>query len=230
MRHFFDKLRERHAHYHECRDEMMLHMIGRRGHGHGRGFGRFGGGDDETGGRDFRAGRKLSSGDLQLIILSLLEEKPCHGYEVIKALEERTNGFYAPSPGMVYPALTYLEEVGQASVVQEGNKKQYNITDEGRAWLNENRDRVEAILSRLTAIGDKMDRIREVFGEKLDRHASRFGMSVEDDGGRFVKELNQARNALKAAIRSHAGAGEDEQRRIAAILAEAARQIEAGGK
>lgn len=229
MKQFIRKLREHHHMHHEWHDHMR-HMIGRHGRGHGHGG--FGGGfDDEAGGggRDFRSGRKLSSADLQLIILALLEEKPRHGYEVIKALEERTNGFYAPSPGMVYPALTYLEEVGQASVTQEGNKKLYEITAEGRASLAENRPRVDAILSKLTFIGDKMDRIREVFGEKLDRHAGRFGMSVEEDGSRFITALNNARFALKAALRSKIGASEAEQRRIAAILEAATLEIENPG-
>src|SRR6202158_3229989 len=75
------------------------------------------------GGRGFFGGRKLGSGELQLVILALLEERPRHGYEIIKALEETSKGFYAPSPGMVYPALTYLEEVGYATVEAEGSKK-----------------------------------------------------------------------------------------------------------
>src|SRR5208282_842328 len=99
----------------------FLHSIGRH-HG-GRGFGGFVAGF--TGGRglgggSFRTGRKLSSADLQLIILALLAEKPSHGYELIKSLEERSSGFYSPSPGMVYPALSYLEEIGHASVEPEG--------------------------------------------------------------------------------------------------------------
>ncbi len=68
------------------------------------------------GGRGFGMGRKLGSADLQLLILRLLDEKPSHGYEIIKALDEHSNGFYVPSPGMVYPALTYLEELGFATV------------------------------------------------------------------------------------------------------------------
>ena len=70
--------------------------------------GGFGGGMG-MGGRAFRAGRRLASGDLQLVLLALLAERASHGYELIKALEERSGGFYSPSPGMVYPALTWLE-------------------------------------------------------------------------------------------------------------------------
>src|ERR1700751_2604728 len=88
---------------------------------------------------DLRAGRKLGADDLQLLILALLAEKPSHGYEIIKGLEERSGGFYAPSPGMVYPALTYLEELGYASVEADGAKKLYRISEEGRAYLEQNR-------------------------------------------------------------------------------------------
>src|SRR3979411_2256567 len=93
---------------------------------HGGHFGRFGAGFGHgtgLGGRGFFGGRKLGSGELQLVILALLEERPRHGYEIIKALEETSKGFYAPSPGMVYPALTYLEEVGEATAEADGRKK-----------------------------------------------------------------------------------------------------------
>src|SRR5438105_719498 len=99
-------------------------------------FGRFGGAWSHgagLGGRGFFGGRKLGSGELQLVILALLEESPRHGYEIIKALEETSRGFYTPSPGMVYPALTYLEEVGYATVEAKGSKKLYRITDAGSA-------------------------------------------------------------------------------------------------
>src|SRR6266566_8653140 len=136
----------------------------RRAHGgHFGGFGAafvHGGG---LGGRGFFGGRKLGSGDLQLLIMALLEERPRHGYEIIKALEETSKGFYAPSPGMVYPALTYLEEIGYATVEADGSKKLYRITDAGLAKLNEDRALVDAMLSQLARIGGKMDRVRRAF-------------------------------------------------------------------
>ena len=97
---------------------------------HGRGgFGRFGfGGEFGMGPESFR-GRKMGSVDLRLVLLTLLAERPSHGYELIKSLEERSGGFYSPSPGMVYPALTWLEEVGYAGVTTEGAKKRYAITE-----------------------------------------------------------------------------------------------------
>src|ERR1700727_3711422 len=117
----------------------LYHFIGRH---HGRhGFAPFGRGFMEggMGGRGFGMGRKLASTDLQLLILKLLDEKPRYGYEIIKELEERSKGFYVPSPGMVYPALTYLEELGHAEVETDGSKKLYRITEAGAKYLAENR-------------------------------------------------------------------------------------------
>src|SRR5258708_940328 len=117
----------------------------------------------------FRAGRKLGGDDLQLVILALLAEKPSHGYEIIKALEERSGGFYAPSPGMVYPALTYLEELGYASVEAEGAKKLYCISEEGRAYLEQNRRSVDAIFAQLEWVGAKMEHVRRAFSGEASR-------------------------------------------------------------
>src|SRR6202049_4715714 len=105
------------------------YCAGRGGHGHfGAGGGRpgfFGGpfGGGFRGGGGMRTARVLGSGDLQLLILLLLSEKPRHGYEIIKAIEEHCSGIYTPSPGVVYPALTYLEETGFAVSETEGTKK-----------------------------------------------------------------------------------------------------------
>src|SRR3982750_797803 len=83
-----------------------------------------------------RGARLFEQGDLKYVILRLLEEKPRHGYEIIKDLEGRFGGSYAPSPGTVYPTLTMLEDLGYARVVpEEGGKKIYEITDEGRKYL-----------------------------------------------------------------------------------------------
>lgn len=215
----------RHGHEH-FPDHALLHFAGRRPHG-GRGFGRFGGGfgeDGDRGGRGMRMGRKLSSDDLQLLILALLADKPRHGYEIIKALEERSNGFYAPSPGMVYPALTFLEETGEATVVAEGARKCYHITDAGRAHLAERQDAVDAMFQQFEQIGAKMDRIREAFaGDADDDRAfdGGFGFGF----GRGSKLLHEARTLLKAALIEARQAPADEQRRIAEILKRAAAEI-----
>src|SRR5712692_5528777 len=136
----------------------------------GRFFGGPGRGGRGMGGDDMmRAGRMLAQGDLRLLALALIAEQPRHGYEIIKVLEEKTSGWYAPSPGIVYPTLTYLEEAGYVTAQVEGAKKLYAITDEGRAHLEENRDFVDAVLERFSAIGEKVARMRRRSGADDDR-------------------------------------------------------------
>jgi DNA-binding PadR family transcriptional regulator len=97
-----------------------------------------------------RAARLFEQGDLKYVILRLLEEKPRHGYEIIKDLESRFGGAYAPSPGTVYPTLTMLEDIGYARIVpEEGGKKIYEITDEGRKYLAEHSSTVNDIFERI---------------------------------------------------------------------------------
>ena len=165
----------------------------------------------------FSTGRKLGSGDLQLVLLALLAERPSHGYELIKALEERSGGFYSPSPGMVYPALTWLEEVGYASVTAEGAKKLYSITEAGRAYLDANRAAAEAMLEQLERIGRKMSRVREIFG----------GFDRDDDAG--SEEIDAARRELRWLLLEARRASAEEKARIAAILRQAAAQIRGKG-
>lgn len=197
-------------------------LAGRR---HGGGFGHFAGGfmgGRGMGGHGFRTGRKLGSGELQLVILALLAEKPQHGYEIIKALEERSGGFYAPSPGMVYPALTYLEETDYATVEVEGTKKLYRITVAGETYLAQNRETADAILTQLAWIGKKMGRVREVFGGEGRTEDG------EDPASRIAPELRQAWRELRGALREKIGAPDEEHRRITEILAAALEQIRKG--
>ncbi|HLW93191.1 MAG TPA: PadR family transcriptional regulator [Roseiarcus sp.] len=94
--------------------------------------------------------RVFDHGDLRLVIMALLAEKPRYGYEIIKALEERVGEGYSPSPGVVYPTLTLLEEVGHATVSEEhGGRRLYTLKDEGKAFLEANRATVDAILARI---------------------------------------------------------------------------------
>jgi DNA-binding PadR family transcriptional regulator len=146
---------------------------GRRHHRGGR-FGGYGGrhgGNFGEGGEDLmRARRMLAQGDLRLVALSLIAQAPRHGYEIIKLLEEKTADWYSPSPGIVYPTLTYLEEAGYVTASAEGSKKLYTITDEGRAYLQANRDLVAIVLERLTALGERVVRWRRAArGERDDR-------------------------------------------------------------
>lgn len=110
----------------------------------------------------WRGGRMFEQGDLKFVILRLLDEKPRHGYEIIKELEERSGGRYTPSPGTVYPTLTLLEEMGHASAtLEEGGKKVYAITDAGRQYLLENKSAVDEIIERLAHVG------ASIFGEQI---------------------------------------------------------------
>jgi DNA-binding PadR family transcriptional regulator len=98
-----------------------------------------------------RAARFFEQGDLKYVILRLLDEKPRHGYDIIKELEGRFGGSYAPSPGTVYPTLTMLEDLGYARVVpEEGGKKIYEITEEGRKHLAEHSATVDDIFERIS--------------------------------------------------------------------------------
>jgi len=139
--------------------EMFAMRGGRPGRGFGPGGNRGGRGfgDDEGG----RMGRFLFRGDLRLVILALVENEPRHGYELIKQIEDMTGGFYAPSPGVVYPTLTYLEEAGYVRAEEEGNKKRYSITDEGKAYLDENRPVIGKIFDKMDSIGERIQRRRE---------------------------------------------------------------------
>src|SRR5580693_1431375 len=183
-------------HSHPFRPELF--SMGRH-HG-GQGFGHFasaGGGGFGRGGGGFPTGRKFASTDLHLIILALLADKPRHGYDIIKALEERSKGFYTPSPGMVYPALTYLEEIGYATVEADGSRKLYHITASGQAQLDENRDLVDSMFAQFERVGEKMDRMRRAFsGDESARAA-------EEDlgsGRRGSGAMQRARRELKSAL------------------------------
>jgi len=156
----------RHCEPHEGRWAAGRHH--RRGRHGGFGFGgRHGGGMNPD---DMRAGRMLAQGDLRLIALALIAEEPRHGYEIIKLVEEKTAEWYSPSPGIVYPTLTYLEEAGYVTASAEGSKKLYTITDEGRAYLAANRELVDVVLARLAAVGERVSRWqRDTRGERSDR-------------------------------------------------------------
>jgi DNA-binding PadR family transcriptional regulator len=140
----------------------------RRGRFGGFGFnGRHGGGMNPE---DMRAGRMLAQGDLRLVALALIAQAPRHGYEIIKLVEEKTADWYSPSPGIVYPTLTFLEEAGYVTVSSEGAKKLYTITAEGRAHLDANKELADVVLDRLSAIGERVNRWRRTArGEREQR-------------------------------------------------------------
>jgi len=200
--------------------------FGRRGFAGfgGGGFGPFAAGfagrGGGHGGRIFRAGKMLADGDLRLIVLALLDDGPRHGYDIIKALEERSHGIYSPSPGVVYPTLTFLEEAGYATATNEGNKKIYAITPAGRTHLFENREIVDMVLAGMDKFGRKMARARAWWeGGEEQRQAP------DRDIPGVINELNEARRTLKAAIAERIGGSAEEQRRVAQILTDAAASI-----
>ncbi len=199
----------------------LHHFFGRH-HG-GRGFGPFGRGFIEgggMGGRGFGMGRKLASVDLQLLILGLLAEKPRHGYEIIKALDERSKGFYIPSPGMVYPALTYLEEIGHATVEADGARKLYHITEMGKQQLESNRGAADALFAQFGRVGERMERVRRAMSAEEMGEAADAGHEQ-----RGSKELMRARRDLKAALADKWESSREEQQRVADILRRAAAEV-----
>ncbi len=191
----------------------FLHAIGRhgaRGHasGHGRG-GRHGFGGD---GEGIPRSRMVSSDDLQLLLLALLEAESRHGYELIKALQTHSNGFYSPSPGMVYPALTYLEELEYITAAQEGNRKRYSVSATGLEFLAARRERADQILVKLKEIGSKMDSVRRAFSGEAGSE------NDETDNDGWHRDLGEARRALKHMLVQMMGAPVKRQRAVAAIL------------
>jgi len=188
----------------------------------GRGLGRFGKGfmEGDMGGRAFGMGRKLASVDLQLLILGLLADKPHHGYEIIKALDERSKGFYVPSPGMVYPALTFLEEIGHATIEADGIRKRYHITEVGQQYLEAHRARADALFAQFARVGERMDRVRRAMGA-----ATADDETISDSASSGSKELRHAVHELRRAMEDKWSSPRDEQLRVAAILKHATADI-----
>jgi DNA-binding PadR family transcriptional regulator len=205
-----------HGHGH-CHSHEGKWAAGRRRHWRsGGGFGgRHGGGRFGEGGEDLmRARRMLAQGDLRLVALALIAEAPRHGYEIIKLLEEKTSDWYSPSPGIVYPTLTYLEEAGYVTASTEGSKKLYTITDEGRAYLESNRDLVDVVLDRLAALGERVNRWRrEARREREDRQP-------------LPPLVESALDHLREVVSSRLESNSDNESSIVEVLAGAAADLQ----
>jgi DNA-binding PadR family transcriptional regulator len=150
--------------------------------------------------------RMFEQGDLKYVILRLLEEKPRHGYEVIKELEDRFGGAYSPSPGTVYPTLTMLEDLGYARAsVEEGGKKIYEITDAGRAYLKENSDTVDGIFERMARFveGFLDEPMMEVNGA-----FKRLGRATYGTASRHVRDVERLRKVREILDRAAAAVEE----------------------
>ena len=222
----------RHHHFRERAEHAFVHMAGKfGGRGGGGGFGPFGGRGGGRGGPGdmFRAGRMLADGDLKLITLSLLAEAPRHGYDIIKALEERTSGIYSPSPGVVYPTLTFLEEAGYAASAAEGNKKVFSITEAGQAHLADNREMIDGVLEHLERFGRKMAKARDWFGwnDEAEEGGRRGGRGGRDGRPETRDEFRAIRHRLRAALGDIVDAPAEKQAEAISILEAAAEALEA---
>src|SRR4051794_19082788 len=186
--------------------EALMAMGGGRGWQGGWGPFQFDFGEEGWSGgrRGRRARRMFESGELRLVLLKLIADEPRHGYDLIRAIEDLTGGEYAPSPGVVYPTLTLLQDMNLIEeAAGEGPRKPFQVTEEGRAYLEERTEEVEALL----------DRLRDL----KPRH-SEAGPAI----GRAVKNLM---TALSHRI-GRDGLDEELLHEIAAILDEAAQRIE----
>ena len=156
-------------------------------------------------GRGRRARRMFETGELRLVLLKLIADEPRHGYDLIRAIEDLTGGEYAPSPGVVYPTLTLLQDMGLIEeAAGEGARKPFRVTDEGRTHLEERADEVESLFERLADLKPS--------------EGSMAGPAI----GRAVKNLM---TALSHRI-GRDGLDEELLLEIAAILDEAAQRIE----
>ncbi|HTP89297.1 MAG TPA: PadR family transcriptional regulator [Bryobacteraceae bacterium] len=193
FRHMFQMMEEEggyercHSRRHGCRPES-----GRGEHWHGgrwmgRGFG---------GGRE----RMFDAGDIRLVILKLLSEQPSYGYQLIKTMEERLAGGYTPSPGVIYPTLTMLEEEGLIASAAENNKKVYSVTPEGLEYLAANKHRVEELFARLEHAGRGFQRGRS---PEIMHAFMHLGTAVTD---RVRRESVTAEQLRKIAEAIHAAA------------------------
>ena len=181
------------------------HHAGPRGGRSGRGEGGRGWDEDGPGfGRGGGRRRMFDGGELRLVLLKLIADKPRHGYDLIRAIEERTGGAYAPSPGIVYPTLTLLSEMGLIDEqLAEGARKLFAITPEGTAHLAEHNAEVVAMLARLDALGAMRERTEAV-------------------------PIRRAMHNLRSVLMSRLGDGLDKERMLeaTALIDEAARKIE----
>lgn len=182
-------------------------MRGRHGGGFADAFDEGFGEGGSRGGRGRGGGRRrlFDGTELRLILLSLIGEQPRHGYDLIKAIEERSGGVYAPSPGVVYPTITMLEDMGHiAEQAAAGSKRLFAITDTGKAEIGERADAIEALFARLEAMG-------------------------RERGAEDRSPVRRAMINLALALRTRMKSGDRNQdlaHDIAALLDETARRIE----
>ncbi|HIZ51138.1 MAG TPA: PadR family transcriptional regulator [Candidatus Pseudomonas excrementavium] len=166
-------------------------------------------------GNPLTRGRKFNAEELQLTLLWFLRDAPAHGYQLIRGLSELSQGYYSPSPGVVYPALAQLESRGLAEVEQHGKRKNYRITAAGRDYLQTHHERVALLIATLRHAAKKMQWLT-LAGESEAQASAATG---------WLPEFIQARKAFRAALLASGDAGHVEQRRIIEILQRAAADI-----
>ncbi len=140
----------------------------------------------------------------------LLDRQPSHGYELIRSIEELSAGFYVPSPGVIYPALTYLSELGHAAATPEGNRKLYTLTAEGKTVLEASREEASRITSSLERLGRRMDVVRD---------------ALEEEDTNPADELSIVRRDLDKILGEKGLCPAEERERIAAVLRRAMDEI-----
>jgi DNA-binding PadR family transcriptional regulator len=190
-----------HARHDHHSDHHGRHF-GPRGSRHGFGRGDWRGSDEGRGGRRRRV---FDANELRLVLLKLIADQPRHGYELIRAIEELTGGFYVPSPGVVYPTLTMLHEMGQIEEAASGGaRKAFAATAEGSELLAAKKEEVEALFARLAELATQRER---------------------SDGG----PIRRAMQNLKMVLISRLESGEvktETLHQVASILDDAAQKIE----
>jgi DNA-binding PadR family transcriptional regulator len=162
-------------------------------------------GPEERGGGGRGRRRMFDGGELRLLLLKLIDEQPRHGYDLIRKIEERSGGAYAPSPGVIYPTLTMLDDMTLIEEQKaEGARKQFGITEAGRAHLAERQAEVEALLARLAEIA---------------------GAQASASGGPVRRAMRNLRVVLQERL-SGTEVDAETLHEMAAILDDAARRIE----
>lgn len=202
----------RHGQMHEAPPFLRWAMFGRARH-HDRDADDAGWGRPPFGGRGrggpWGPGRReplFDRGDLKYVVLDLLGERPRHGYDIIRALEDRFHGLYSPSPGAVYPTLQLLEDQGYVTSSQQDGKKVYTVTEAGRAFLTERRETLDAIRARMEA------------GRGGDPHSEQHALMVELRGLAQAVFTRASRRALE---------DPEKVRRLRGAVARAREEIEA---
>lgn len=150
--------------------------------------------------RHRRRGQWFGSGDMKYVILKLLKDRPMHGYEVMKELEERTRGCYTPSPGTVYPTLQWLEDEGLVRAEELDGKKVYHITDAGRAFLEKHRSTVDDIFDRVAetidrVVGEPMPEVNRAVARVVSK-AYRAAWKLGDEAAKVPEILDRVADEL----------------------------------